>query len=190
MKLLQYLIFIFLISSCDSDWVPGIKASSDKAEIDSFLLLPSPKVKGSVFLFGPKVDSLNCKLSEAACNCCRERLIFTNDSEFIAISYCEENESFCKGKYIFYGPQVILNFSNKRFDYILQKDHLYKSADRRTISERVNQMAPWIFVNFNCSEKIGLKNESETLFGFEDTVSTDFMVNDIAGKGILEKLNN
>ena len=51
-------------------------------------------------------------------------------------------------------------------------------------------MAPWILVNLTCTDKIGLKNETETLFGFADTVSTDFMVNEIAGKGILEKLNN
>jgi hypothetical protein len=190
MKLLQFLIFIFLISSCDSDWLPGIQSSSNKAEIDSFLLLPHPQVGNSVFLFGPKFDSLNCKLFDDSCTCCRERLVFTNDSEFISISYCEKNESFCKGKYIFYGPQVILNFGNKRIDYILQKDHLYKAADKFTIAERNNQIAPWILVNFNCSDKIGLKNETESLFGFADTVSTDFMLTQMKNKGILDKLNN
>ena len=189
MKLLQYLIFILLISACNSDWVPGIQSSSNRAEIDSFLLLPHPEVKGSVYLFGPKMDSLNCKLSDDSCTCCRERLVFTNDSEFVSISYCEENESFCKGKYMFYGPQLILNFSNKRIDYILQKDHLYKSADKRTISERTTQMAPWILVNYNCPVKNGLKNETESLFGFADTVSTEFIINEMKSTGVFEKLN-
>ncbi|MFY8021939.1 MAG: hypothetical protein ACOVP1_12105 [Bacteroidia bacterium] len=172
--------------ACDADWVPGIQASSESEKIDSFSMLPHPEVNGKVFLLGPQVNSANCNLAEDACSCCRERIVFINDSNFISISYCEDNQSYCKGNYRFYGPQVILNFSGKRIDHILQKDLIYKSADKKTLSQRQNQTQQWILVPFNCGSHQGLKNESESLFGFEDSLSCLAIENDIREKRIFD----
>ena len=186
MRLLSVFIFLSLIVACDSDWVPGIQASSESEKVDTISMLPHPEVKGKVFLLGPKINSDQCKLEEDDCTCCRERIAFLNDSDFISISYCEENQSYCKGRYRFYGPQVILNFSGKRVDHLLQKDLIYKSADKKTLSERQNQNSQWVLVKFDCGSQLGLKNETESLFGFEDSLTCSAIQDDIQQKHIFD----
>jgi hypothetical protein len=173
--------------SCDSDWLPGIKSSINKTEVDSFSLLPHANVQGKMFLFSPGIDTVNCYQKDS-CTCCRERIIFENDSEFISISYCEQNESYCKGKYVLYGPQVILNFNAVRVDYILQKDLIYKTEDKITVSERISPTNQWILAEFGCQSKKGLKTENENLFGFEDSIDKNEYLEQIKHKGILDKL--
>lgn len=171
-------------SSCEDDnlfW--GAFNKEEVQEVDSALLLPHPELTGTVYLMGRKTDNSLCQ-PDTSCECCLERLIFVNDSEFVSIGYCQKNESYVRGKYRYFGSRIILNFNGFR----KEKLHLgmleKKNRDSLVTSERLVSTNHWELNYFECEGKQALKDEENYLVGTRQEDSAEKWMANINEMGI------
>ena len=149
------------------------------------------KLTGKVYFFGPRFDSIKCEI-DAGCDCCSDNILFINDSNFVHISYCMDDDTYYKGKYIIHKDKVIL-----KYDTI----EISKKTNFDSDNE-VNQTTPFIITNsksifkeitlkrFDCKKTvcfiIGDKEQSYGALDKYETLSN--LTSNLKNDGIWEKL--
>lgn len=77
-----------ILLSCQSKRGPKeISVGADKLEL-----------AGKILIYGPDVDATTCEVF-GQCDCCAGHYVFINESEFVAIDYCEADQTYRKGTY-------------------------------------------------------------------------------------------
>ncbi|MBX2946813.1 MAG: hypothetical protein KF725_13345 [Cyclobacteriaceae bacterium] len=56
------------------------------------------ELTGKILIYGPDVDATTCEVF-GQCDCCAGHYVFINESEFIAIDYCEADQTYRMGTY-------------------------------------------------------------------------------------------
>ena len=115
MKILFPLIITLLfIGSCHSGNAPSGNQATLHQVDDS---IPPLKLSGSLYRFGPQMDTILCKY-EAPCDCCMTDLLFTDEKRFIAIFYCLTENTYAQGSYRVVNNKVYISFNGYKVEEI------------------------------------------------------------------------
>lgn len=164
---------LVLFSACEDDTLFWGALNQDKqARTDSVVVLPHPNLKGMVFLMGRKVPGNTC-LPDSSCECCLERLIFVNDSEFVSIAYCQKNESYVRGRYHYLGSRIVLNFGGFRKEKLHLGTVENKNRESEVKSERQVETNHWELNYFECEGRPALVDEGNVLVGLKQEESAE-----------------
>lgn len=74
-----------------------------------YVLLKPKDIKGQLFLFGPELDTANCR-ADGGCDCCMDNLYFIDETHFIRRLYCVEGDDVVSGVYKITGNKVVLTY--------------------------------------------------------------------------------
>lgn len=155
------------------------------------LIFSKFKLTGKVYFFGPRFDSIKCEI-DAGCDCCSDNILFINDSNFVHISYCMDDDSYYKGKYIIHKDKVILKYDT----FEVSKKTNFDNDDE------VNQTTPFLITTsksifgektlkrFDCKKTICfIIGDEEQSYGAIDKYETlSNLTSNLKNEGIWEKL--
>ncbi len=145
---------------------------------------------GKIFLFAPEFDKTTCS-TKSACDCCSYNILFTTDSKFLLIDYCESNSSYNKGFYSFDSSSLTLKIDRLMVSKIYNFDKEVNSTDeiKNEYSYKVENIKPvtTIVKHQNCNGDIVFKVDND--FGTEDRIrSFTKEIKKIKDDGVWKKL--
>ena len=130
LKLLSGYLAIFFLLACSSSadktqFVENL--ISNKKVVSDTLIKQSERqtLVGKIFLFAPELDKEACRAT-GGCDCCSYNILFTTDSTFVLIDYCEADYSYNKGSYFLDNSSLTLKVDrlmvNKNYNWKKETD--------------------------------------------------------------------
>ena len=101
---LPIIVFAALLISCI--------IQSSKEEQTS---IPNNDLIGQLFMVAPSIDSIKC-IAYGECDCCTSHYLFINKTDFIAVAYCLESDTYFKGTYNCHSNKIDLFTSGRYVD--------------------------------------------------------------------------
>lgn len=148
-----FLLLFLTFYSCKQDnekvVTPAIKKEDSKPVIGSLI--------GKAYFFGPAFDKKSCTVI-AECDCCSSNILFLNERDFIAISYCEAEQEFLKGHYQIIGESVVLNYNSlsvdKEYNYEKETDTVNEDLPDYFITTKKSPATKEVLKGFNCKGQL------------------------------------
>jgi hypothetical protein len=141
-------------------------------------------LSGHVYLFGPGLDSTECKVSHE-CDCCSDDFLFLNSNDFIRISYCMADQDVQKGTYMFDKENVILKYDSiyQFTEYDSNNDTIPIDKYENLVKSKIGEVYFDTLKKFIYEGKVFYENLSEQTVG---TISENDSINNY----ILDLKNN
>lgn len=149
------------------------------------------KLNQTVYYFGPTIDSASAKVL-AECDCCTDNILFINEKEFVAISYCMADKTVSKGNYTIQANKVILYYDGLFVNKIrnLDWDDNKKGKSKYSFkSEKTKSFKTILTPTVYKNKLFYITNDEEVSYGtIEKKSSINVFIKELKSDGLWQRL--